>query len=685
MKTLFFIIFILINTQFLNAQLQGQAKIDSLLKELPKMKEDTNGVNLLSLLSFSYSLLNPNEGIQYGEQGLKLTKKIKWVLGKSKIYNSLGSNYSAKLMHKKALEYFQKALEISEKLENKHEIARNIGNIGASYHQNFEFTKALKYYAKSLKINEELKNKNGISVALSNMGSIYAQQSNYSKALEYFIRALKIDEDLNNLSRVAMNLAGIAFIYQSQSNFPKALEYYQKCLKINEELGDLRGAAYAQSNIGNLYGIDKNYTKALEYYHKAAKVLEQIGDEYGSVAILGNIGNIYMAQSQYSEAMEYFQKSLKICRKFDKKDGIALNLGNLGSLYLKQAEDSTIENSENKMELILNKEVNLNNAIEYSINAINAYKEIGELHSNSKSLAILSNAYKLKGDYKNALKYYKESKKLNDSIFSSENQTKIAKLEAKRENELKEKEILILKKEKENEKIQKYAMFGGIAGLGIIIGLILIQRRKSEKLLLNVLPAKIAKRLKAKEHPIADHFDNASIIFIDLVGFTKMSSSANPKEIVALLNDIFTIFDKLAYKHGLEKIKTIGDAYMAVAGIPEIQADHSKRTALMALDIKQEMKDFKTSDGTEIKFRIGIDCGAVVAGVIGEKKFIYDLWSDAVNTASRMESTGEKGQIQITENFKEELEKYDGDWNFTFRGEFEIKGKGLMKTYYLGN
>jgi class 3 adenylate cyclase len=175
------------------------------------------------------------------------------------------------------------------------------------------------------------------------------------------------------------------------------------------------------------------------------------------------------------------------------------------------------------------------------------------------------------------------------------------------------------------------------------------------------------------------------VVISDLVGFTKMSSSANPKEIVALLNDIFTIFDKLAYKHGLEKIKTIGDAYMAVAGIPEIQADHAKRTAQMALDIKSEMKGFKTSDGTEIKFRIGIDCGAVVAGVIGEKKFIYDLWSDAVNTASRMESTGESGQIQITENFKSELEKFEGDWKFELRGEFEIKGKGLMKTYFLGN
>jgi class 3 adenylate cyclase len=413
-------------------------------------------------------------------------------------------------------------------------------------------------------------------------------------------------------------------------------------------------------------------------------MLEELGDKNGIASILGNIGILYNKQSDYQRALEYYFKTLKIRKETGDISGVATILGNIGELYLKLSQDSVIIEFKKESESIsIKKEVNLNNAINYLKESINILDEIGEIHKKSFFLYYLSNAYTEKGDYKKAYETYKEHKKLNDSIFSSKNNTKIANLEAKRESEVKQKEIEILKAEKEKEKLQRYAMFGGIAGLGIIIGLILIQRRKSEKLLLNVLPEKIAKRLKAKEHPIADHFDGASIIFIDLVSFTKMSSSANPKEIVAMLNDIFTIFDKLADKHGLEKIKTIGDAYMAVAGIPEKQSDHAKRTALMALDIKQEMKGFKTSDGTEIKFRIGIDCGAVVAGVIGEKKFIYDLWSDAVNTASRMESTGESGQIQITDNFKTELEKFEGNWSFTFRGEFEIKGKGLMKTYYL--
>ncbi len=646
MKLLLIIIILIFSINTTIAQLQGQAKTDSLLKELPKMKEDTNGVNLLNNISFEYRKINPDEGIKYGKHGLNLSEKIRWELGKAKSYRSLGINYYRKS----------------------------------------ELPKALIYHKKALSINKKLKNKSGIVNNFENIGIIYQSQSDYPKALENYYKAMKINEEIGNKNRIANSLGNIGSIYFRQSNNPKALEYFKKALKIAEESGSKNVIANILGNIGLVYTFQTVYPKALEYLKKSLKMLEELGDKNGIASILGNIGILYNKQSDYQRALEYYFKTLKIRKETGDISGVATILGNIGELYLKLSQDSVIIEFKKESESIsIKKEVNLNNAINYLKESINILDEIGEIHKKSFFLYYLSNAYTEKGDYKKAYETYKEHKKLNDSIFSSKNNTKIANLEAKRESEVKQKEIEILKAEKEKEKLQRYAMFGGIAGLGIIIGLILIQRRKSEKLLLNVLPAKIAKRLKAKEHPIADHFDNASIIFIDIVGFTSLSSDADPKRVVSVLNDIFTIFDKLADKHGLEKIKTIGDAYMAVAGIPEIQDDHSKRAAQMALDIKQEMKDFKTSDGTEIKFRIGIDCGTVVAGVIGEKKFIYDLWSDAVNTASRMESTGESGQIQITENFKTELEKFEGNWNFILRGEFEIKGKGLMKTYFLEN
>ena len=219
----------------------------------------------------------------------------------------------------------------------------------------------------------------------------------------------------------------------------------------------------------------------------------------------------------------------------------------------------------------------------------------------------------------------------------------------------------------------------------LVVNIIRKERKKSESLLLNILPKKIADRLKLKEQPIADSFKEVSILFIDMVGFTKYTENRDPKEVVSTLDDVFSKFDDLAEKHGLEKIKTIGDCYMAAAGIPEPRADHTYVAVAMALDIKDAMKGYATKDGMQLHFKMGIDCGPVVAGVIGKKKFIYDLWGDAVNTASRMESTGVVGEVHCTQTFKETLEKSDFDKSMAFRsrGTIDIKGKGMMETWLI--
>ncbi|MBM2816568.1 MAG: adenylate/guanylate cyclase [Ignavibacteria bacterium] len=217
------------------------------------------------------------------------------------------------------------------------------------------------------------------------------------------------------------------------------------------------------------------------------------------------------------------------------------------------------------------------------------------------------------------------------------------------------------------------------------------EKELTEKLLLNVLPESIASRLKSGETTIADLFNEASVIFIDIANFTKYSSRTNPEELVKELNRIYTIFDGISTKHGVEKIKTIGDCYMAAAGIPLPKENHAEAIALMAFEILETMNGYKTADGTEIKFRIGIDSGQIVAGIIGEQKFIYDLWGDTVNTASRMEEYGEIGKIQCTQEFKDLFtiqSKSDEsskiiDYYFEKRGEIEIKGKGMMTTWFL--
>ncbi|MEA5467817.1 adenylate/guanylate cyclase domain-containing protein [Spirulina sp. 06S082] len=208
------------------------------------------------------------------------------------------------------------------------------------------------------------------------------------------------------------------------------------------------------------------------------------------------------------------------------------------------------------------------------------------------------------------------------------------------------------------------------------------EQEKSEQLLLNILPKSIAKSLKEGQKNIAQKYDNVTILFADIVGFTQLSSEMSPEELVSLLNEIFSIFDRLTDRYDLEKIKTIGDNYMVVGGLPIPKADNAALVANMALDMIEELKAIEQKHQQNLRIRIGMNTGSVVAGVIGTKKFIYDLWGDAVNIASRMESHGIPGQIQVTQSTYNCLQDR---YLFQERGAIEIKGKGNMLAYLLVN
>ncbi|GAB4479845.1 MAG: hypothetical protein Kow00124_25930 [Anaerolineae bacterium] len=207
-----------------------------------------------------------------------------------------------------------------------------------------------------------------------------------------------------------------------------------------------------------------------------------------------------------------------------------------------------------------------------------------------------------------------------------------------------------------------------------------LERERSERLLLNVLPGPIAERLKRNEATIADSFPEVTVLFADIVDFTPLSQRFNPDELVALLNGIFSAFDELTERHGLEKIKTVGDAYMVVGGLPQPRPDHTAAVADLALAMQEAIGEFHTPDGEPFRMRVGMHTGPVVAGVIGSTKFIYDLWGDTVNTASRMEAFGVPGAIQVTEAIYTRL---CDAFHMEERGMVEVKGKGAMRTYLL--
>ena len=207
-----------------------------------------------------------------------------------------------------------------------------------------------------------------------------------------------------------------------------------------------------------------------------------------------------------------------------------------------------------------------------------------------------------------------------------------------------------------------------------------VEQEKSERLLLNILPKLVAERLKDNHQIIADDFESVTVLFADIVGFTNRSAQIPASELVTWLNEIFSTFDALAEKHRLEKIKTIGDAYMVAGGLPTPCPDHTQNVANMALDMLAVVEGLNNGRSHPFNLRIGIDTGPVVAGVIGTRKFIYDLWGDTVNTASRMESHGLPGKIQVTQAVYEQLQH---EYAFEERGLIEVKGKDSLLTYFM--
>ena len=209
------------------------------------------------------------------------------------------------------------------------------------------------------------------------------------------------------------------------------------------------------------------------------------------------------------------------------------------------------------------------------------------------------------------------------------------------------------------------------------------ERERAESLLLNVLPAIIAERLKSRPgDTLAERFDSVSILFADLVGFTPLVARLSPEAGVDLLNDVFTAFDTLSDKHEVEKIKTIGDGYMVVGGAPLASDDQCPTMTRLAIDMQSWMETRAARDGLGLRLRVGINCGPAVGAIVGTRKFQYDLWGDAVNVASRMESSGSPGRIQVTETVKDHL---DGAFALDARGEIDVKGKGRLSTWFVGS
>lgn len=632
--------------------------LDSLLLSLDDVEKDSNYIKTSIGVSDEYYYLNQNDSaLQYAEHSLKISKEIKWKPGI-------------------CLSYYQVGLVYGERMK--------------------DCDKAKVYFDSALNGYRKLRDSLGVVECYSGMGMVYDINYKYSEALTSYFKSLTLVRKLNNKEIELSNLMNIGNVYGMIGEKDKSLDYYNQALVINEELGLEYDEALLMVNMAVEYAGAEEYDKALEYNNKAIKLLEKIEEDFVVAHTVENNGEIYREQGKYNKAVKSMTEAGVVFRKYDDKEYIANNLLKIGSVYLAVATDSTGFKGDTQY-FSAGKAGNLETAILYldSSKAMYDKGEVNDIMSLSYLYELTASANEEAGNIEQAYNAYKEYKALEDSIIAQEDDKKIAQLEGQRAIDLKDKELELQNLLISKRRNERGFLLGGIAFLMIVSAvvfrnyrergkankLLAVEKHKSEELLLNILPEEVAAELKEKGSADAMHFESVTILFTDFVNFTHAGERMTTQELVDELHACFKAFDEIVENHGIEKIKTIGDAYLAACGLPIEDGQHARKVVQAATEILDFMRKRHAELGDKtFEIRIGIHSGDVVAGIVGVKKFAYDIWGDAVNTAARMEQQSEPGKINISQTTYDLVKD---EFNCTYRGELEAKNKGKLKMYFV--
>lgn len=639
------------------ARLKGQAKTDSLLLELKKAKSDTNQVALLGAIANSYRGTNYHEAVRYGKQGVALAEKLSMRRGIVHINYALGNIYADHADWGNSMKCYNRALEAGGPDGDKEMTASLLNNIAATYKDLSDYPNALETNLKALKLFEEINNENGQANCHINIGGILGAQGDNEHAIEHF---------------------------------QKALTFYKKT-------GFKEGIALALNNLGDTYTYKPDYAGALKSFEDAYQIYKEQLNVNGEDMTLCNIAGIHIALANYAVALENGLHALAISRTHELAEGMGYDYRVISEAWYGMATNDTarkhsgMHTSDKKRALQL--------AGRYADSAITTFTSIGALAELASVTELASKIAAESGRYKEAYHNYELFKKLNDSVFNLEKNKKIT--QTAMQYEFGRREAATKAEQDKKDSLQTNIRNSIAAGLlGTLAFSVIVYRQRnrvkkekenverektrSEELLLNILPGEVAEELKAKGSSAARYMDDVTVMFTDFKDFTALSEKLSPEELVSEIHTCFSAFDTIMQQHGVEKIKTVGDAYMAAGGLPTPNTTHPTDVVAAALQIQQFMQDLQQQRIAKgrpyFEVRIGIHTGPVVAGIVGIKKFQYDIWGDTVNTASRMESSGMVGKVNISETTYELVKD---KFTCMYRGEVAAKGKGMMKMYFV--
>ena len=593
----------------------------------------------------------------------------------------LGSDIDSTIFY--SLEAAALASEIGD-VERKAYMLKNAG-IG-SYYQG-EFVATLDHWQSSLEEFESIDHPKGVSNMLSNIGSVYNSTGDYTKAIDYHLRTIRIAEKHDDQFRIATALQNLGAVYSNMGQYEQAEKYYVDALTKCKELEYKKGVATVTMNLSEVYRNIDQFDKAQENILISKELFEEINDPSLPEVLIAS-SDLYFRKGDYSNALNEAKGAYALAEGNDSKSFMQRAKLTLGNIYNAQGKYRLAKGA-------FKESIEMGEAIGVNVDLQQAYVGLVE-------------AYRKTGDNYNLVKAQDGLIATNEQYYNQSNKESIENLQLEFNLEKRETELALLNADNEikSQQIAKAQLqrnsFIAIAGLLslLLIGVIYLfryaqkknkiiseERGRSDSLLKNILPPETAEELKANGSVEPKRFSNSTVLFTDFVNFSGKAEAHSPEVLVSSIDFYYRKFDEIVITHGLEKIKTIGDAYMCAGGLTQ-ESDNAmsacKNTVSAALDILEFVDQTNANPPEGIipfQIRIGMDSGPVVAGVVGQSKFQYDIWGDTVNVAARMESHSEANKINVSEQIFEAVkDKFD----FLYRGTIDVKNKGKMKMYYCG-
>lgn len=614
-------------------------------KKVTKEKVDSR-IQLAAL----YAESNPEEALKNLFLVVLEARKINYAEQEAAALLELGIIASKERNYQDACSHFEAAYFLQNKLQDKEAMVVLLSKLGNAKLYDGKYTDALKYYDQAIEIRKEKVNELGTADLYTNSGIVHGLIGNYTLAFQSHMQALKTFEKLEQSSRIASTCSNIGLIFIEQQKLDDALKMFQRSLSIYQSEKNISNSCKVLNNIGYVYQEQKKFKDALSFHKEALMLCESTGDKAKLAATYSNIANVHQDLKKFKLALNFYTKSLQLFKELKEKRGITQTYINLGKLYYELG--------------------NYKEAHQYLNDAISQAEEVGLKNQLRKSYEYLSLLFAKEKNFQKAYQYHLDFTRLDKEILNSEISGQMAQLSMRYEVEQRERET-------ELERVKNAELTKAYNSLDI-------EKKRSEDLLLNILPVEISEELKQFGKTKARSFEMASVLFADIKGFTTISEQLSATEIVSGIDEYFELFDTLMDKYNIEKIKTIGDAYLCVCGIPVPVEDHAIYLILAAKEFIEGVKKIRKSRMKRklhsFDFRIGIHSGPLVAGVVGSKKFAYDIWGDTVNTASRMEQNSEANRINISEATYQLIKN---KFNCIYRGEIEAKNKGKLRMYFV--